>query len=320
MTEQWLQRPEGGNLFGLRLIRGVALKLGRGPVRLLLYPITLYFLLRRPPERRASRAYLQRVLGRHASLRDVIRHLHCFAGVTLDRVFLLSERFRRFDIRTAGLRELDGALEQGRGVLLFGAHLGSFEALRVLSEQRPEVPVRIVLDVEQGPALSAVLNALNPKLAATIINARRGGPAMAIAIKEALDRNAIVAVLVDRARPGNAVSSAHFLGGIARFPIAPWQLAATVHVPVILAFGLYRGGNRYELHFELFSDGLRIDRSRRQAQLSEQVQRFADRLAHYVRLAPYNWFNFYDFWQGEEAWADTGSAAPSAADSLVRRS
>jgi predicted LPLAT superfamily acyltransferase len=26
-------------------------------------------------------------------------------------------------------------------------------------------------------------------------------------------------------------------------------------------------------------------------------QRYADRLEHYCRVAPYNWFNFYDFWR-----------------------
>jgi predicted LPLAT superfamily acyltransferase len=27
------------------------------------------------------------------------------------------------------------------------------------------------------------------------------------------------------------------------------------------------------------------------------MQRYADRLAHYARLAPFNWFNFHDVWQ-----------------------
>jgi len=26
------------------------------------------------------------------------------------------------------------------------------------------------------------------------------------------------------------------------------------------------------------------------------MQRYAERLEHYARLAPYNWFNFYPFW------------------------
>jgi predicted LPLAT superfamily acyltransferase len=26
------------------------------------------------------------------------------------------------------------------------------------------------------------------------------------------------------------------------------------------------------------------------------MQRYAERLEHYTRIAPYNWFNFYPFW------------------------
>ena len=40
------------------------------------------------------------------------------------------------------------------------------------------------------------------------------------------------------------------------------------------------------------------------------IQRYAGRLEHYTRIAPYNWFNFYDFWGNE----DDGSHS-SATDS-----
>jgi predicted LPLAT superfamily acyltransferase len=64
----------------------------------------------------------------------------------------------------------------------------------------------------------------------------------------------------------------------------------------VLAFGLYRGRNRYEVFFENFSAADPIARAERQARLAELTQRYAARLEYYVRLDPYNWFNFYDFW------------------------
>jgi predicted LPLAT superfamily acyltransferase len=325
VTGSWRDRPEGGNRLTLGLIAGFARHCGRRPARLALYPITAYFLLRRGAERRASRAFLEQVHGRRVSLWDIARHVHCFACTILDRVFLLSDRFNRFVIRTHGLHELDRVLSYGRGVLLFSAHLGSFDALRVLCLERPEVRLRVLLDVEHGAALSAVLRALNPAMAATIIDARSADPGVALAIKAALDANAIVAWPVDRARPGERVVPAHFMGRPAPFPSAPWALAATLGVPVILAFGLYRGGNRYDLHFETFADDLSLPRAGRAAILGRLVQRFADRLAHYARLAPHNWFNFYDFWQAENYPRESGRTQHSAADSasghgLVRRS
>lgn len=301
MKQEWLDRPEGGSAFGYRLISTFARICGRPAARLVLYPVTLYYLLRRGPERRASRAYLSRVFGRPATMLEVAKHVYCFAAVILDRVFMLSEKFRRFDIRVTGLDTLHQAMKHQRGVLVFGSHLGSFDALRVLSEKRPDVKTRVVIDIGQNPALSKILNSLNPALARSIINARQDGVTTALAIKEALDENSLVTMLVERARPGNPVVAANFLGHPAPFPTSPWQLAAALKAPVVLCCGFYRGGNRYDLHFEHFADAVTIERGDRLASLTRTVQRFADRLTHYARLAPYNWFNFYDFWQLHDA-------------------
>ena len=74
MSTEWKQRPEGGGRFALWLIRSIGCYGGRGVSRLLLYPITLYFLIRRGPERAASCAWLSRALGRRASLWDAAKH------------------------------------------------------------------------------------------------------------------------------------------------------------------------------------------------------------------------------------------------------
>jgi predicted LPLAT superfamily acyltransferase len=311
VKQEWMNRPEAGSAFGYRLISTFAMLCGRTAARLVLYPITAFYLVRRGPERRAARQYLQQVLGRKASLWDVAKQIHCFAAVTLDRVFLLSESFKRFDIRVIGLDELRKQWAKKQGVLVFGSHLGSFDSLRALAGFRRDVKVRVVLDVEQNPAITNVLNTLNPEMARSIINARQDGAVTALAIKEALDETALVTLLVDRARPGNQVVTADFLGKPAPFPTGPWQLAAALKVPVVLCFGLYRGGNRYDLHFELFDETVRMERSDRQASLNAIIQRFADRLAHYARSAPYNWFNFYDFWQTDAPPSDVDAAQRS---------
>jgi predicted LPLAT superfamily acyltransferase len=78
-------------------------------------------------------------------------------------------------------------------------------------------------------------------------------------------------------------------------------LAAVTQVPVVLFFGLYRGGNRYDVYFEHFADRLKAPRPRRREALAAWVQRYAARLEHHARTAPYNWFNFYDFWDDTDS-------------------
>ncbi len=323
MSTAWRQRPEGGGRFAIWVIRCIGRYFGRGVGRLCLYPITLYFLIKRGPERRASRAYLARVLGRPATLLDVARHIHTFAATILDRLYLLGDGdMRRFDIRVSGIEQVHAQIDRGRGVLLIGSHLGSFEALRGLAQSRPDLEVRAVLDKSQTPAMTQLLEALNPKVAAGVIDAAQGGLGVTLAIKQATDQGAMVTLLADRVYPGETVLRAPFLGETAEFPSSPWLIAAALQVPVSLAFGLYRGGNRYDLVFETFSDGIVIERHNRPQALAECVARYAQRLEHHARATPYNWFNFYDFWKRDDEGTgqeQNAAHAPLAGDADAAR-
>ncbi|WP_305805750.1 acyltransferase [Stenotrophomonas sp. YIM B06876] len=315
----WKRRPEGGGRAAIRLIAGIARHGGRGIARLCLYPITVYFLLMRGAERRASRAFLSRVHGRRASVAEVARHIHTFAATILDRVFMLGGRMQLFDIHHFGLEQLHAAMDQGRGVLVFGSHLGSFDALRALGRQRRDIQLRVLLDKAHNAAITEVLAELDPTLAAGIIDAGQDGPSIVLAIKQALDEGALVALLVDRARPGEPSLAAPLLGAPAPLPTAPWLMAAVLKVPVVLAFGLYRGGNRYDLVFEAFDDAIDIPRRERAGALALLVQRYAARLELRLRSAPYNWFNFYDFWHADDCASPAPMDPPRVADAGRQR-
>ncbi|ADV28618.1 lipid A biosynthesis acyltransferase [Pseudoxanthomonas suwonensis 11-1] len=310
----WKQRPEGGSPAMVRLILAIARGGGRGAARLCLYPIVAYFLCVRAAERRASRAWLSRVQGRPASLWAVARHIHTFSATILDRVFLLGGRMGVFDIDVQGLEHLEALLDQGRGALLFGSHLGSFDALRVLSRRRPGLQVRIVLDRGQNPTLTQIFDSLDPALAAGVIDGAQPGPVIALEIQHALQAGALVALLVDRVHGHEETVAVPFLGHPAQLPLTPWRLAIALHAPVLLCFGLYRGGNRYDLRFEPFLDPLADPppaRAGRAEWLRERVAAYAARLEHHARDAAYNWFNFYDFWNDHDPSDPTGVAAPA---------
>jgi predicted LPLAT superfamily acyltransferase len=120
-------------------------------------------------------------------------------------------------------------------------------------------------------------------------------------------------MLADRGRGHEVLRRTEFLGSSAPFPISPWLLAHTLRVPVVLCFGLYLGGNRYRLVFEPFSERVEIPRHDRGPALDALIAHYAKRLEHYIHVAPYNWFNFYDFWQ------DAPPAAEPAADAVRER-
>lgn len=91
--------------------------------------------------------------------------------------------------------------------------------------------------------------------------------------------------------------SCDFFGESAWFPTGPIRIARILKKPVALMFGVYRGGNRYDIHIEKFSEPGGMATEERVEAVENMVRHFAARLEYYCRLAPYNWFNFYDFWR-----------------------
>lgn len=298
MNPAWTQLPERGNSTALRAMGWIALHIGRPVGRALLYPITLYFLLAATAARRGSQRYLGRILNREPRWQDSFRHIHCFAATLLDRIYLLAGQLDRFEIDLHNDQLILDQVASGQGCILLGSHLGSFEALRALGVTRHRLPLRILMNTRHNQGITRFFQTLNPELAQTIIPV--GGPETLLQLRENVEQGFLVGLLGDRVAPGEKTVRCQFLGGEAAFPAGPLTLAALACCPVILFFGLYRGGNRYELHFERLADLIVLDRSQRQAQLGDWMQRYADRLAHYAHLAPDNWFNFYDYW-GEDA-------------------
>lgn len=293
-TVRWTGMPERGTLASLRSIGWIATHIGRWAARLLLYPITSYFVIAAGAARRNSYEYLEQIRGQPARWWHVFRHFHCFAATILDRVYLLRGEFHRFDVKLHGKEILHSRLENGKGCILLGSHLGSFEVLRALGVTQQNFPLKVLMDPTHNQNVTRFLDALNPVVANTVIAPDRVDTLLTV--KESLDAGFFVGTLGDRVSNGDKTIHCHFLGRRAAFPVGPIVLAAMTHCPVILFFGLYRGGNRYEIYFEHFADEITLDRDRRAEDIQLWMQRYAERLEHYTRIAPYNWFNFYPFW------------------------
>jgi predicted LPLAT superfamily acyltransferase len=238
---------------------------------------------------------LIRALGRPIGRRDLYRQFHCFASTLLDRVYLLTGQASYFDIDIRGLDLLKNRLARGQGCILLGSHLGSFEIVRAIGLSQRDVEIKVLMHEQHTPMIRDLLRGLNPVVADAVI--QTGSPHTILQVKECLDRGGVVGILADRLVNQNQATDCKFFGKLARFPAGTMWLASVLKVPVILFFGLYRGGNHYEVQFELFAEEIAIDRQHRDQEVQQWTQRYADRLEHHCRLAADNWFNFYDFWE-----------------------
>ena len=291
---QWMQRKERGSFFLLQLMSRISLFFGRSLSRIVVYGIALYFLLAVPAARKASRSYLARALERPATWVDLYRHILAFASTIHDRFYLLNDQAELFNIQVFGADPILDYQAKGKGVLLFGAHMGSFEVL--LNHGRSHrFNSCIAMYPENARQLNRALAAINPKAITGII--ALGQMDSMLTIHHKLETGALVGVLADRAAGPDQYLTLPFLGAPARFPTGPFRMAAMLGHPVYFMTGLYCGGNRYEVHFEPLADFAEVPRHQRDAAVRETLQKYVATLEQHCKAAPYNWFNFFEFWE-----------------------
>ena len=298
---EWTARRERSHPGIIRLMVWLSLRLGRPFGRLILHGIAAYFLAFAPAARRASRDYLQRALERPPGWRDLYRHFLDFSSTLHDRIYLLNDRFDLFDITLSGEEGLLTNIRPDSGVILTGAHLGSFEVLRALSRKNARIDIAVAMYPDNSRKFNDILAAINPAAAGQIIPLARFDSMLKI--KERLDLGASVGMLGDRTPKAEDMATRRFLGQPAPFPLGAFRLAALLGKPVYFMAGLYLGGNRYRIQFEPLYDFSGVTRAQRATAIEHALDAYVACLERHCREAPYNWFNFYDFWATRPAGA-----------------
>lgn len=297
-------------MFWLRVMTWVSLKVGRGASRIVLYGIAAYFLAFAPTARRMSRRYLQRALKPlDVGWKPLFRHFLTFASVVHDRVYLINDRFDLFDIRIHNRALIEDLVADGRGAFLIGAHLGSFEVLRAVGRRQPGMRIAMAMYQENARKINAALSAINPNAQLDII--ALGHIDSMMQVHDLLAQGTVVGMLGDRSLGKDDTRDVDFLGTPAALPLGPFRMAAVMKRPVLFMTGLYLGGNRYDIHFETLADFSSVPPRGRTLAVQGAMTRYAALLERFCRAAPYNWFNFFDFWQARAS----RQAKPSAKSS-----
>lgn len=302
MSGGWRDQRERGSGGAIRLITWLAIHVGRGLCRVLLIPTCAYFFVTAPQSRRASQAFLDRALGRAATWHDTFTHLFVFSTTLLDRIYLLHGRHREFDITVTNEAVFWNALATGRGCLLLGSHLGSFEMLGIVGSVEKKLAINMAMHVNDSAQFHGLIAGAQASLPYKIIPL--GDPGSMLRVKECLERGEVVGILADRIYANEATQSLPFLGTPARFSLSPLRLARLTGAPVVMVFGLFRSGRKYEIVFESLASRVThghvtdadTDAAAKPRSPQHSLAGYVSTLERQARSHPYNWFNFYDYW------------------------
>lgn len=223
----------------------------------------------------------------------VFKHFHSFGRAIIDRTAILAGGAKKFSFTFDGEQHIHDAVAAGKGVLLLTAHVGNWEAAGQLLS-RVKCPINVTGFDKEVPAIRAVLDRSARQHFKLI--PLTGSPTDAIQLVAAMRRGELVCLMGDRTY-GSPAQKIPFLGGEAPFPIGGYVMAAIADAPIVTVFSLREPGGHY--HFFGFPPVLphRPAHHERDAHLRACATQFAKRLETIVKRDPFQWYNFFPFWE-----------------------
>jgi predicted LPLAT superfamily acyltransferase len=302
----WSKLSERGSAAGLRFCGACYRVLGRKITCWLLVPVVAYFFLTAPSARRASGKYLERLRNRYpdaknlppAGSRTVFRHLMSFAEACVDKLAAWLGDIDLQHIDFPNQAAFESLVASGRGAVLISAHIGNLELARALAKHHRLVTINAVVYTKHAAKFQSLLAACHPEFAINLLHVSDFGPETGLLLKERVDRGELIVIVGDRTPPadhGRRVCSVDFLGHPAPFAQGPFILSSVLECPVYLFFCL-RESDGFRIHFEHFTDHVRLPRGNRLNAVQPLIQQFSERLEYFCLRAPLQWFNFYDYW------------------------
>ena len=276
---------------------------GRWMFRVCMAPVVLGHWLLRPALRQASLQYLRRlheaqpgVFKQRPGWPQGLRHVALFAETMLDKLLAMAGRYPAGLVSRQGQQAIRAAIERGQGGILVTAHIGCLELCRALAEHQPGFKLNVLVHTAHAQAFNAVLQRLNPSSAVHLIEVTELGAPTAMLLADKVAAGEFVAIAGDRipVRQSKTVT-VDFLGAPAPFPVGPYVLAALLKCPLYL-MGCLHEGRGYAQSFELLAEQVLLPRATREQALQAHAAHYAAALTALLRRSPYDWFNFFPFW------------------------
>ncbi|HVN91724.1 MAG TPA: glycosyltransferase [Candidatus Binataceae bacterium] len=302
-SSHWSIMAERGALWGLKFLALCYRLAGRTGCMIAVIPVTLYFNLTNSSVRRSSREFLSRAF--HAKGIDyqpgwfaTFKHALAFARKTVDTFAAWLGGVSAQNVVAEDRSGLTALAQSGEGILLIVSHVGNIDISRALLDDALRARIKVLVHTANAEKFARVLRTFRPDAMSETIQVSDVDPGTMFVLRDAIECGDWIATAADRTpvRGDQRVSVVPFLGKPAPFPQGPYILAHLLECPVYLMFCIEEDG-RYRLYFEKFADRIDLPRRSREQALSQWAERFARRLEVYCLIDPFQWYNFFDFWQ-----------------------
>jgi predicted LPLAT superfamily acyltransferase len=300
----WASLQETSIIMGIRSLVWVYRLFGRWVFRLFLRPVVTYYFLSGRIARNASQEYLRRLGQSYPELSlsggwwESYRHFLSFGETLLDKIIAWTGSIKPDQVDFPNRKLLLDLLEQKRGAILLSGHIGNLELCQAIANLRGHIRLNILVHTKHAEKFNRLLGGSRGSATIQLIQVTELNPTIAIDLQKKIERGEFLVLVGDRIPVnGSRIVQANFLGKDAEFPQGPYLLASLLHCPIYTLFCFNMDG-RFHIDLELFAESIRVPRSepQRLQMLETLARRYAERLETHCRAAPFQWFNFYPYW------------------------
>jgi predicted LPLAT superfamily acyltransferase len=301
-TRHWASIGESTFVGGIVFLLAVHRFLGRLPFQLCLYPVVAWYWLTRPLARRSSHEYLARLQARHRvfasapGMREGFRHFIRFAETLLDKFLAINGRFRFESLDVSGHEDMLAASRAGQGAVLVTAHIGCLELMQAGASRREDLRINVLVHTAHAERFNRLLARLNPHSRVRLLQVADFSAATVMMLADRVAAGEFIAIAGDRVPlRGDRVVHADFLGHAAPLPVGPWLLASLLKCPAYV-IACVRKGDGYRVRIDKLAERVELPRGGREQALAAYAGRFTAWMESQLQDAPYEWFNFFPFW------------------------
>lgn len=217
---------------------------------------------------------------------------YAFGQVVLDRFATYAGR--RFKLEIDGNENFLRLCEGEKGFVMLSSHVGNYEQAGYMLRSDRKSFNALVYAGESA----TVMSERNKQFAGSNIHMIPVQADMShlFIINKSLDVGNIVSMPADRCFGSTKSVPCQFFGATAQFPLGPFATAVQKEVPALAVMVMKEGAHSYRA----FVRQLPVDTTLpHRKQMAALAQSFATTLEEIVRQYPHQWYNYYEFWDGE---------------------
>jgi predicted LPLAT superfamily acyltransferase len=269
------------------------------------FVVLYYFFNSRKSFRAIYKFYHQALkLKRTKSFFRVYSTYYKFGQILLDKTIVLAGMSNKFTYNFDGeeyLREISAA---GKGGLLIGAHMGSWDMAGFLLK-RLDYKVNIMFyDADQRDVKEFLAQTYGGKEIDERVNfiVIKDDLSHLIEMRNALNKGEVLTVMGDRFLEMHKSFRLNFMGMEAEFPAGPFYIATRFDIPVTFVFTMKEKKSHYHFYASKPKYYKNISGTGNEDNdMQILMYDYIAMLEIFVQKYPEQWFNFFDFWEVEKS-------------------